>query len=82
MQLPFLVAKLIIKKHLHLIFKAPNLQALQDLSPDEAHSLRLKVDLAFGKLILQTAVPATQSPLKLILYFLLSNISSQEMANR
>ena len=54
MQLPFLVAKLIIKKHLHLILKAPNLKAFQqeDLSPDEAHSLRLKVDLAFGKLIL------------------------------
>ena len=62
MQLPFLVAKLSFKK---------NLQALQqeDLSPDEAHSLRLKVDLAFGKLILQAAVPATQSPEKLTLHF-------------
>ena len=56
MQLPFLVAKLSFKKQ-------------EDLSPDEAHSLRLKVDLAFGKLILQTAVPATQSPEKLTLHF-------------
>ena len=62
MQLPFLVAKLSFKK---------NLQALhqEDLSPDEAHSLGLKVDLAFGKLILQAAVPATQSPEKLTLLF-------------